>query len=60
MSYIPSIFDGCSGVTEETLKHYLGVDDPWPWQVRALEMAIDLANDHGSKTVITAPTGAGD
>lgn len=59
MSYIPAIFNGCSGVTEETLKRYLGVEEPWPWQSRALEMSIDLANDHGSKTVITAPTGAG-
>jgi superfamily II DNA or RNA helicase len=59
VSHIPSIFDGCSGVTEEDLTHYLGVEKPWPWQIRALEMAIDLANDYGSRTVITAPTGAG-
>lgn len=59
MSFIPQVFDGCAGLSEKDLVRYLGLEKPWPWQVKSLSLAVDLANDQQSRTVITAPTGAG-
>jgi len=42
----------------QDVSHWLGVDNPWPWQITALQTAIQ-ASLNGEKIVIAAPTGAG-